>query len=186
MSKQTLATIVAAVVLGGASASALAQGSAAEGIARYREMLQDGNPAELIGRAWRGDLEGQARAEERVARAVRSRPRAGRHQGRLRADAALLCGCRPGDGFRIAGGLVHGQPAGHGSRGDHQEPVLGCRPAADGYRGTGRVRGRDVARHAGQHSAGPSQGKGVLRSRHARPSTCAAGRTTFRAPPATA
>ena len=47
MSKQTLATIVAAVVLGGASASALAQGSAAEGIARYREMLQDGNPAEL-------------------------------------------------------------------------------------------------------------------------------------------
>ena len=47
MKKQTLATIVAAVVLGGASASALAQGSAAEGIARYREMLQDGNPAEL-------------------------------------------------------------------------------------------------------------------------------------------
>ncbi len=48
MSKQTLATIVAAVVLGGASASALAQGSAAEGIAKYREMLQDGNPAELV------------------------------------------------------------------------------------------------------------------------------------------
>ena len=47
MKKQTLATIVAAVVLGGACASALAQGSAAEGIARYREMLQDGNPAEL-------------------------------------------------------------------------------------------------------------------------------------------
>jgi len=47
MIKQVLATTVAAVTLGLASASALAQGSAAEGIARYREMLQDGNPAEL-------------------------------------------------------------------------------------------------------------------------------------------
>jgi sulfur-oxidizing protein SoxA len=47
MSKQTLATTVAGMILSIASVSANAQGSAAEGIARYREMLQDGNPAEL-------------------------------------------------------------------------------------------------------------------------------------------
>jgi len=48
MMKHTLATTVAALVLGAASASAGAQESAAEGIAKYREMLQDGNPAELV------------------------------------------------------------------------------------------------------------------------------------------
>jgi sulfur-oxidizing protein SoxA len=48
MRKQTWATAVAGAVLSLASASALAQASAAEGIARYREMLQDGNPAELV------------------------------------------------------------------------------------------------------------------------------------------
>jgi L-cysteine S-thiosulfotransferase len=48
MRKQSWATAVAGVVLSVASASAQAQASAAEGIARYREMLQDGNPAELV------------------------------------------------------------------------------------------------------------------------------------------
>jgi sulfur-oxidizing protein SoxA len=48
MRKQNWATAVAGVVLSVASASAQAQASAAEGIARYREMLQDGNPAELV------------------------------------------------------------------------------------------------------------------------------------------
>ena len=48
MSRQTWAATVAGMFLSVASVSAHAQGSVAEGIARYREMLQDGNPAELL------------------------------------------------------------------------------------------------------------------------------------------
>ena len=47
--RQTLARcVVAALLLCGAVQAAQAQPSAAEGIARYREMLADGNPAELF------------------------------------------------------------------------------------------------------------------------------------------
>jgi len=53
MMKMTLATTVAAVTLAIASAGASAQGSAQDEIARYRAMLQDGNPAELV--AGRGE-----------------------------------------------------------------------------------------------------------------------------------
>jgi L-cysteine S-thiosulfotransferase len=53
MMKMTLATTVAAVTVGIASAGAGAQGSAQDEIARYRAMLQDGNPAELV--AGRGE-----------------------------------------------------------------------------------------------------------------------------------
>jgi L-cysteine S-thiosulfotransferase len=48
MIKQAVATTVAAMALGLACASAQAQGSAQDEIARYRAMLQDGNPAELV------------------------------------------------------------------------------------------------------------------------------------------
>jgi sulfur-oxidizing protein SoxA len=41
-------TLAGAAALAFSCGAALAQGSAAEGIARYREMLQDGNPAELV------------------------------------------------------------------------------------------------------------------------------------------
>jgi len=44
----TLASSVAAAVLTVMAPRAWAQGSAADGIARYRQMLQDGNPAELV------------------------------------------------------------------------------------------------------------------------------------------
>jgi sulfur-oxidizing protein SoxA len=45
--KNNLRALAAVAVLG-AMGSAYAQGSAADGIAQYREMLQDGNPAELF------------------------------------------------------------------------------------------------------------------------------------------
>ena len=48
MKRQLLATSLAAGALAVTAASVQAQGSAAEGIAKYREMLQDGNPAELV------------------------------------------------------------------------------------------------------------------------------------------
>jgi sulfur-oxidizing protein SoxA len=48
MNRSSLATALAGATLALSAATALAQGSAAEGIARYREMLQDGNPAELV------------------------------------------------------------------------------------------------------------------------------------------
>ena len=44
----TLASSVAAAALTLLAPCAWAQGSAADGIARYRQMLQDGNPAELV------------------------------------------------------------------------------------------------------------------------------------------
>ncbi len=47
MNRRTLVTAVTAMALGLAGASARAQGSAADEIAKYRAMLQDGNPAEL-------------------------------------------------------------------------------------------------------------------------------------------
>ena len=85
---------------------------AVDEIAKYRAALQDGNPAEL----W------EARGEELwkknrgprkvVARAVRSRPRARRRQGRVRATAALLRRRQARDGPRDAARLVHGEPAG--------------------------------------------------------------------------
>jgi L-cysteine S-thiosulfotransferase len=48
MNKRTVAAAAASLTLCLAGAGAQAQGSASEGIARYREMLQDGNPAELV------------------------------------------------------------------------------------------------------------------------------------------
>ncbi|HQR19326.1 MAG TPA: sulfur oxidation c-type cytochrome SoxA [Burkholderiaceae bacterium] len=48
MNGKILAGMLAAAVLGIASAGAVAQGSAQDEIARYRAMLQDGNPAELV------------------------------------------------------------------------------------------------------------------------------------------
>jgi len=48
MSARKAATAIAAFALCAAGASAQAQGSAADEIARYRAMLQDGNPAELV------------------------------------------------------------------------------------------------------------------------------------------
>jgi len=47
MNKRTLVTAVTAMTLGLVGASARAQGSALDEIAKYRAMLQDGNPAEL-------------------------------------------------------------------------------------------------------------------------------------------
>ncbi|MGH6623088.1 MAG: sulfur oxidation c-type cytochrome SoxA, partial [Burkholderiaceae bacterium] len=44
----TLASSVAAIALTVLAPCVWAQGSAADGIARYRQMLQDGNPAELV------------------------------------------------------------------------------------------------------------------------------------------
>lgn len=49
-----LMTLAGGAALAISCAAALAQGTAAEGIARYREMLQDGNPAELV--SARGEL----------------------------------------------------------------------------------------------------------------------------------
>jgi L-cysteine S-thiosulfotransferase len=48
MNRLTLAAFLAGCALTAAAVGARAQGSAAEGIAKYREMLQDGNPAELV------------------------------------------------------------------------------------------------------------------------------------------
>lgn len=48
MKRTSLAAVVVATVLAAAAHSASAQGNAADGIARYRQMLQDGNPAELV------------------------------------------------------------------------------------------------------------------------------------------
>ncbi len=64
--------------------------SAADGIAEYRKMLEDGNPAELF-EAKGEDLWKHKRGpEERVARAVRPGQGPGRGQGRVRRAAALL------------------------------------------------------------------------------------------------
>jgi sulfur-oxidizing protein SoxA len=48
MNGKILAGMLATAVLGTASTGAVAQGSAQDEIARYRAMLQDGNPAELV------------------------------------------------------------------------------------------------------------------------------------------
>ena len=48
MNRTTLATSLAGCALAAVAAGALAQGSAADEIAKYRQMLQDGNPAELV------------------------------------------------------------------------------------------------------------------------------------------
>ncbi len=85
------------------------QGSAVDEIAKYRAALQDGNPAELWEAARRRSLEAEARPEERLARAMRPRPRPWRRQGRIRAAAALLRRRRPRDGPGDAARLVHGR-----------------------------------------------------------------------------
>jgi sulfur-oxidizing protein SoxA len=71
--------------------------SAADGIAEYRKMLEDGNPAELF--EAKGEACGSsARAEERLAREVRPGQGPGRGQGRLgascRATLPTRAGCR--------------------------------------------------------------------------------------------
>jgi sulfur-oxidizing protein SoxA len=48
MNRQTLAACLAGCALAAFAAGAQAQGSAADEIAKYRQMLQDGNPAELV------------------------------------------------------------------------------------------------------------------------------------------
>ena len=48
MKRPTLATSLVGCALAAAAAGAQAQGSTADEIAKYREMLQDGNPAELV------------------------------------------------------------------------------------------------------------------------------------------
>jgi len=53
MRQQTWATAVAAILLGVACGSAQAQSNATDEIAKYRAMLQEGNPAELV--AMRGE-----------------------------------------------------------------------------------------------------------------------------------
>ena len=47
-SRHSVAASLAALALAAAAASAQAQGSTADEIAKYRQMLQDGNPAELV------------------------------------------------------------------------------------------------------------------------------------------
>ena len=66
MKRSTIHAVLVGASLAIAATGALAQGSAAEGIARYREMLQDGNPAELtvargeeIPAGWIIDAEGR-------------------------------------------------------------------------------------------------------------------------------
>jgi sulfur-oxidizing protein SoxA len=66
MKRNTLAASLAGCALAAAAAGAQAQGSAADEIAKYRQMLQDGNPAELV--IMRGeDLWKQKRGPKQVS-----------------------------------------------------------------------------------------------------------------------
>ena len=48
MKRTTLTTSLVGCALAAATAGVQAQGNAADEIAKYRQMLQDGNPAELV------------------------------------------------------------------------------------------------------------------------------------------
>jgi sulfur-oxidizing protein SoxA len=130
-----------------------AKKSAADGIAEYRKMLEDGNPAELF-EAKGEDLWKKKRGpEERLAGAVRPGQGPGRRQGCLRRDAALLCRHRPHAGPRVAPGDLHGDAAGHRPRRDRQD-AFGKGETANIDR-AGHLDRRHVARHALQPAAGP-------------------------------
>ena len=119
----------------------------AEGIAKYREALQDGNPAELWEARGEGLWKERARPEEGLAGEVRPRPRAWRGQGRVRAVAALLPRRRPGDGPRDAPRVVHGHAAGlHARPMPRRIRSARHRPQVR-HRGAGRLRHVRVARH---------------------------------------
>ena len=118
-------------------------------------------------RSRRGAVEGKARAEEKYRSSSAISAWARCRQGRLCADAALLCRHRPGDGLRKPGRALHGDAAGVRLRNGDQESVFGYRSAADRHRSARRLRCRAVARRAGQYSASAPAGEGFLRSRQA-------------------
>ncbi len=134
------------------AAGAQAQKSAADGIAEYRKMLEDGNPAELF-EAKGEALWKQKRGPKNASlEALRPRPGPGRGQGRLRHAAALVRRHAAGAGPGVAPGHLHGHAAGLRRGRDRQDAL---RPRRAGQRhGAGHLgRGR-VARHALQPAAG--------------------------------
>ena len=88
---KTITCAAMAVLMGcGAGAALAQQKSAADGIAEYRKLLEDGNPAELF------EAKGEERCEQKRGpknaslESLRPRQGAGRREGRLRRAAALF------------------------------------------------------------------------------------------------
>ena len=76
--------VLAAAALLAAMGAAQAQDATAEGIAKYREMLQDGNPAELFEMKGEELWKQKRRPQDREAGEGQPGQGPGRHQRRLR------------------------------------------------------------------------------------------------------
>ena len=164
---------------------ALAQGSAADEIEKYRAGAAGRQPGRAVGSPRRGPLEEAARPEEGLARALRPRQGPGRGQGRVRRDAALLRRRRPRDGPRDAARLVHGHAAGH-DRGGRASAIRSAARPQGRHGGARRLRHRRVARREDGGAASTTRRRRKPTRSARRSSFSAAARTTSRARPATA
>ncbi len=147
--------------------TAIAQKETADAIARYRQLLQDGNPAELVvarGEALWKEKRGPKNASLEqcdlglgagvVKGAYAQMPRYFADADQVMDFESRVVHCMVTlQGFDYASG--------------NEEPLLRHGSAANRNRSACCLRCRAVARSAGQHLAGASEGKGVVRPRQA-------------------
>ena len=114
----------------------------------------------------RGAVEDAGRAEQGLAREMRSRQGPGRGRRRVRRAAALFRRRRPRDGPRNPPDVVHGKAAGRQARRPGQEALSGRRPAGEGPRRDRDLRRQQVERHEIRGQARQAEGEG---GRGARP-----------------
>ena len=186
MNKRTVAAAAASLTLCLAGAGAQAQGSASEGIARYREMLQDGNPAELVSARARSC--GRPSAAPKNVSLEQCDLGQGRASSRARTRSCRATSPIPtrswttNRGWSAAWSTLQGMIATPITK----SPYSGAGQRQTDIEALAAYGRRDVARHAVQRAAGASEGEGVVRARQPDVLTCAAARMTSRARPATA
>ena len=164
-----LSVLIAVLLFAAGTAVAPAQQAADESekeIERYRAMISDpmSNPGLSRRRSRRSAVEDAARRQQRLARGLRPRRRAGQARGRLRQAAALFRRCRPGDGPRAAAAVVHAERPGSRHQGRGGAPVSAARPHVR-HGGPGRLHRQQVERHEDRAPARPSKGAGDGRRR---------------------
>ena len=144
---------------------ALAQKSTADGIAEYRKMLEDGNPAELYEAKGEELWKKKRGPKNATLRDLRPRPGPWRGQGCLRRVAALLRRHRPVQDLEVPPGDLHGHAAGHWTAPrSSRRRSAGARWATSPRWPPSR---RAVARPALQPAADPCAGTRELRDRQA-------------------
>ena len=154
MAYRLLAAVLVGVPAASLPCAGMAQQDTQKEIERYRQLLAEGNPADLF--EARGKSCRRRAARKPLARAVRSGSGSGRGEGRLCAAAALLPRYRPRrDLARIVTCMVTLQ--GFNPEDAMKKPVLGAGPPLR-YGGARELRGRRVEGHEAGRAAAPPQG----------------------------